>query len=93
MWHNEIYCKLDTNEPTCTVAESDVITPNNIVKFARRYLIYSLSNGTNLQKWKQKETSTCQLCQYKETHLHLFNHCTAFLERYEYRNDSAIKQL
>ena len=35
--------------------------PNNIVKFAWCYLIYSLSNGTNLQKWKQKETSNCLL--------------------------------
>ena len=67
--------------------------PNNIVNFARRYVIYSLSNGTNLQKWKQKETSNCQLCQYKETQLHLFNHCTAALKRYEWRHDSVIQTI
>ena len=67
--------------------------PKNIVHFARRYLRYSLSNGTNLQKWKQKETTNCQLCQYNETQLHLFNHCTAALKQYEWRHDSIIQTI
>ena len=45
------------------------------------------------QKWKQKETSNCQLCQNKETQLHLFNHCKAALKRYEWRHDSVIQTI
>ena len=41
--------------------------PDNIIKFSRRYFIYSLSNGTNLQKWKQKDSPNCLLCNQKET--------------------------
>ena len=67
--------------------------PNNMVNFARRYLIYSLSNSSNLQKWKQKETSNCQLCQNKEAQLHLFNHCTAALKRNKWRHDSVIQTI
>ena len=67
--------------------------PKNTVNFARRYLIYSLSNGTNLQKWKKTGTSNYQLFQYKETQLHLFNHCTAALKRYEWRHDSFIQTI
>ena len=76
--------------PTKQLVQRQKVTsslPNNIVHFARRYLIYSLSNGTNLQ---QKETSNCQLCQNKEAQLHLLNHCTAALKRYEWRHDSVI---
>ena len=43
------------------------------------------------QKWKQKETSNCQLCQNKETQLYLFNHCTTALKRYKWRHDSVIQ--
>ena len=57
--------------------------PDNIIKFSRRYLIYSLSNGTNPQEWKQKHSPNCLLCNKKETQLHLFNNCEAALKRYE----------
>ena len=67
--------------------------PNNIVNFVLRYLIYTLSNGANLQKWKQKETSNCQLCQYNETQLHFFNHCTTALKWYKWRHDSIIQTI
>ena len=82
--------------------------PNNIVNFARRYLIYSLSNQSpkmeakrNIilqlcQLWYQspaKTKSNCQLCQNKETQLHLLNHCTAALKRYEWRHDSVIQTI
>ena len=67
--------------------------PNNTVNFAQHYIIYSLSNGTNLQKWKQKETSDCQLCQNKETQQHLFNHCTAALKGYEWKHNCIIQTI
>ena len=43
-----------------------------------------MSNGTNLQKWKQKDTPNCLLCNQKETQLHLFN---------EWRHNSIIKTI
>ena len=47
----------------------------NIQNFARQYLIYCLSNTTNLQRWKLNEKSNCFLCEYKETQIHLFSNC------------------
>ena len=41
--------------------------PDNIIKFSRRFLIYNLSNGANLQKWKQKDLPNCLLCNKKKT--------------------------
>ena len=67
--------------------------PDNIVRFCRRYLIYSLSNGTNIQKWKQRETSNCSLCDKKETQLHLFNNCEVALKRYIWRHNSILKTI
>ena len=46
------------------------LLPNNIQNFARWYLIYSLSNGTNLQRWKLKKNFVCD---HKETQIHLFD--------------------
>ena len=65
--------------------------PDNIIKFSRRCLIYSLSNSTNLQKWKQKDSPNCLLCNKKETRLHLFCNCEAALKRYEWRHNSLIQ--
>ena len=67
--------------------------PNNIWNFARRYLIYSLSNTTNLQIWKLKENSNCFLCDHKETQIHLFNNCKSALNRYQWRHNSVLKTL
>ena len=39
--------------------------PSNIVNFVRRYVIYSLSNGTNLQKWKKKQHQTVNFVKIK----------------------------
>ena len=67
--------------------------PDNIIKFSRRYLIYSWSNGTNLQKWKQNDSPNCLLCNKKETQLHVFNNCEAALKRYEWSQNSIIKTI
>ena len=61
------------------MAESDASLPINIVNFAWRYLLSIVYQMVPINKWKQKETSNCQLCQYTETLLRLFNHCTASL--------------
>ena len=52
-----------------------------------------MSNGTNLQKWKQNDSPNCLLCNKKETQLHLFNNCEAVLKRYEWRHNSIIKTI
>ena len=67
--------------------------PDNIITFSRRYLIYSLSNGTNLQKWKQKDSPNCLLCNKKETQHHLFSNCEAALNGYEWCHNSIIKTI
>ena len=67
--------------------------PTNIQNFARRYFIYSLSNTSNLQRWKLKENSNCSLCDCKETQIHLFNNCKSALNRYEWRHNSVLKTL
>ena len=67
--------------------------PDNIKKFSKCYLIYSLSNGTNLQKWKYKDSSNCLLCNKKETQLHLFNNCEAALKIHEWHHNLIIKTI
>ena len=62
----------------------------HIVKFAWCYLIYSLSNGTNLQKQKQKQNIKLSTYQYNEAQLYLFNHCLAALK---WRRDSITQTI
>ena len=52
-----------------------------------------MSNGTNLQEWKQKDSPNCLLCNKKETQLHLFNDCEVALKRYEWRHNSIMKTI
>ena len=61
--------------------------------FARLYLIYSLSNATNRQRWKLKENLNCFLYDHKVSQIHLFNNCKWSLNRYEWRHDSVLKTL
>ena len=67
--------------------------PNSIQNFARRYLIYSLANAANLQRWELKENSSCFLCVHKKTQIHLFNNYKWASNRYEWRHDSVLKTL
>ena len=50
-----------------------------------------MSNGRNLQKWKQKESPNCLLCNKKETQLHLFTNREAALKRHEWPHNSIVK--
>ena len=43
--------------------------PNHIVNIPRHHIIFSLSNGTNLQRQKQKKASNCIICQNNKTQL------------------------
>ena len=67
--------------------------PNSIQNFARRYLIYSLANAANLQRWELKENSSCFLRVHKKTQIHLFNNYKWASNRYEWRHDSVLKTL
>ena len=42
---------------------------NDPVNIARDFTIFSLSNGTNVHRWRQKETSNYIICQNKKTQL------------------------
>ena len=67
--------------------------PNNIKNFTRSYLICSLSNATNLERWKLEENSNCFLYDHKETKIYLFNNWNLALNRYEWRQNSVLKTL
>ena len=69
------------------------LLPKNIHNFARQYHIYSLSNATNLQRWKLKENYNCFLCDHKETQIHLFNNYKSALNRHEWWHNYILKNL
>ena len=55
--------------PTNQLAQWQKVTsslPNNIANFIRRYLIYSLSNGTNLQNGNKKKHQTVNFVKIKK---------------------------
>ena len=46
--------------------------PSNIICFARRSLILSLGNNSNLRCWNIRDSAGCDLCQKMQTQLHVF---------------------
>ena len=64
----------------------------NIYKFARKALIFSLPVGNNLKRWNKIKSDKCQLCNGKQTQLHVLNHCVKALNdgRYTWRHDSVL---
>ena len=67
----------------------------NTFKFARKALIFSLANKSNLKRWKKTTDDKCLLCQNKQTQLHVLNNCTKAAEdgRYTWRHDSILYTL
>ena len=53
--------------------------------------MHILSNGRNLQKWKQKESTA--YCAIRKKQLHLFTNCEAALKRHEWPHNSIIKTI
>ena len=47
--------------------------PSNIICFARRSLILSLGNNSNLRRWNIRDSAGCDLCQKMQTQLHVFS--------------------
>ena len=66
--------------------------PSNIICFARRSLILSLGNNSNLRRWNIRDSAGCDLCQKMQTQLHVFSNCKVALEqgRYTWRHDSIL---
>ena len=69
--------------------------PPNIFNFCRKSLIYSLTNNSNLFRWKRSNSDKCELCQKKQTQLHVLNNCTVAVRdgRYNWRHDSILSTL
>ena len=66
----EIIRSLVEQFPADSLINWQIVTsklPDSIIKFSRRYLVYSLSNGINLQRWKQMDSPNCLFCNKKET--------------------------
>jgi hypothetical protein len=53
--------------------------PSNIVCFARRALILSLGNNSNLKRWNIRDSANCELCNKLQTQLHVFSNCKVAL--------------
>ena len=66
--------------------------PQNIFTFVRKALIFILLVNVNLQRWKRITTSKCNLCQNKQTQLHVLNNCPAAVNsgRYTWRHNSLL---
>ena len=66
--------------------------PSNIICFARRRLILSLGNNSNLKRWNIRDSAGCYLCQSLQAQLHVFSNCRVALEqgRYTRRHDSIL---
>ncbi len=69
--------------------------PRSITCFARRALVLSLSNNSNLKRWNIRDSPSCDLCNKIQTQLHVFSYCTVSLQqkRYTWRHDSIITTL
>ena len=67
--------------------------PNNIYNFCRRALILSLSNNSNLYRWKCAESPGCPHCDGYQTQLHVLAYCRLCLNRYKWRHDSILNTI
>ena len=66
--------------------------PQNIFTFVRKALIFNLPINGNLQRWKRITNSKCNLCQNKQTQLHVLNNCPTAVNsgRYTWRHNSLL---
>ena len=66
--------------------------PTSITCFARRALILSLGNNSNLKRWNIRESQNCDLCNRSQTQLHVFSFCPTALKqhRYTWRHNSIL---
>ena len=69
--------------------------PRNITCFARRALLLSLSNNSNLKRWNIRDSPSCDLCNKIQTQLHVFSYCEVSLQqkRYTWRHDLIMNTL
>ena len=66
--------------------------PPNIFVFPTKTLIFSLSNNTNLFRWKRSPSELCGLCNKKQTQLDVLNNCSVSENsgRYLWRHNSVL---
>ena len=69
--------------------------PKNISIIAKKALVFSLPNNSNLKSWGKSPSDQCNLCQQKHTELHVLNNCpvSANRDRYLWRHNSILYTL
>ena len=56
--------------------------PRKILQFAANATINTLPTNSNLKRWGKRINDKCQMCDSKETLLHVLNNCPQKLDRY-----------
>ena len=76
-----ITCLTDTCYKKMIKVWHEIVTrmPSNIVCFARRALILSLGNNSNLKRWNIRDSANCELCNKLQIQLHVFSNCKVLL--------------
>ena len=66
--------------------------PKNILIFAKKALVFSLPNNSNLKRWGKSSSDKCNLCQQKQTQPDVINNClvSANSDRYLLRHNSIL---
>ena len=66
--------------------------PKNVFIFSKKALVFSLPNNSNLKCWAKIPSDQCNLCQQKQTQLHVLNNrpVSANSERYLWRHNSML---
>ena len=67
----------------------------NLFMFARKALIFCLANNSNLFRWKKSNSEKCNLCERKQTQLHVLSNCSvaANEKRYTWRHNNVLTTL
>ena len=67
--------------------------PRNILQFAVNASINTLPTNSNLKRWGKRLNASCQMCDSKETLLHVLNNCSQKLDRYTWRHNSVLNAI
>ena len=64
----------------------------HIFIFAKKALVFSLPNNSNLKRWGKSSSDRCTLCQQNQTQLHVLNNCpvSANTGRCHWRHNSVL---
>ncbi len=64
--------------------------PPRIMQFVLNAIIDTLPTNSNLVRWKKRSNAKCDICNNKETLMHVLNNCASCLDRYTWRHNSIL---